>query len=250
MTAKNLLFSIILLLLGTTIHAQSSHSYLRKGDKAFKEQDFKKAEEDYRKSLEQKPSLKGTYNLGNSTYNQSRFDEAINHFTDAANQAKDNPTKSRAMHNLGNAHFQKQEFDKSIEAYKNALRLNPEDFGTKQNLTMAMKMLQQQQQQQQQQNQEGEGEENQDEQQQQQQEQEQKPQDGESEQENESKGEQQEQEEQPNPNQNQSQQELEEKDLSKEEARQLLKIMDQEEQKVQQKMRKTTGKPSKSAKDW
>jgi len=38
--------------------------------------------------------------------------------------------------------------------------------------------------------------------------------------------------------------------LSKEEAQQLLEIMDEEERKVQEKVKKKQSKPSKSSKDW
>ena len=43
---------------------------------------------------------------------------------------------------------------------------------------------------------------------------------------------------------------MEEKDLSKEEASRLLEIMEDEERKVQEKMRKAASKKSKSPKDW
>jgi len=135
----------------TWIHAQSAHSYLRSGDDQYTNQDFESAEIDYRKALEKEKSTKGSYNLGNTIYNQQRFDEAIRHYESAASAAKDKETRSKAYHNLGNAYFGQQEFDKSVNAFKNALRQNPKDVETKFNLSKAQEQLRLQQQQQQQQ---------------------------------------------------------------------------------------------------
>ena len=108
-----------------------------------------------------------------------------------------------------------------MEAYKNSLRLNPDDKDTKKNLALTQRLIQMQQeeQKQQQQQQDENQEEQNEEKQEQQQEGKQQPQD------------------QP-------------KDLSKEEALELLKIMDDEEKKVQEKMRKAKGNGKKPDKDW
>jgi Mg-chelatase subunit ChlI len=78
----------------------------------------------------------------------------------------DDQTRSGTYYNLGNsllkvaidsAHLAGQLLPQSIEAYKNSLRINPEDADAKYNLAFAQRLLkktqQQQQQQQQQQNQ-------------------------------------------------------------------------------------------------
>lgn len=219
--------------------AQDAHKWLRKGDKAYEDKNFSDAEVNYRRALEKENSPKGTYNLGNSTYRQERYDEAVKHFESAAAAAKDNAAKARAYHNLGNAHFKNQKYQESIEAYKNALRLNPNDLDTKQNLANALRRLPPPPPPQ---NQQSQGQENKDQQQQQQQQQnQQNQQSGENKNENEQ---QQQQQESPSGQQEQPQ------DLSKEEAQQLLEIMNQEEQKVQQKLRKAQGKNKKSSKDW
>ena len=152
----------------------------------------------------------------------------------------DQETKSNAYYNLGNAFFKKQEMEKSIESYKNSLRLNPSDPSTKKNLALAQRIVKQQQQQQQQQqqdqnqeNQKQEEKENPNQQQQQQQQQGQQPPEEAEEKEKEKEKEQQ-----------------EEKDLNKEEAMELLKIMDEEERKVQEKLRKAKSSNEKPIKDW
>ena len=237
---KTYLIIFFTLCLGISSFAQSSHTLLRSGDSAYDKDDYQAAELGYRKSLEDKNSTKGAYNLANSIYQQERFDEAIRHYTTAAESAKDNTVKSNAYHNLGNALYAKQDFEESVNAYKNALRVDPKDVETKFNLGQAQRQLQiQQQQQQQQQNSDSkEGEEEPDDQEQQQEgeeQQDQQPQD------------------QPQPvgdDQKEQDQQPQPKDLSKEEAQQLLEIMDEEERKVQEKVKKKQSKPSKSSKDW
>ena len=232
---------LVILMLGK-INAQSAHSFLRSGDLEYDNDQYQLAEEEYRKSLLEKNGIKGTYNLGNAIYQQKRFDEAVKHYMNAAEMAKDNTTKANAYHNLGNALYAQQDFQESVNAYKNALRLNPKDVETKFNLGQAQRQLRIQQQQQQQQQQQSsdseEGENEPDDQQQQQdsgEQQDQNPQ----QQQQPVGNDQEEQEQQPQP-----------KDLSKEEAQQLLKIMDEEERKVQEKVKKAQSKPSKSSKDW
>ena len=77
---KNLIHLLLLSLFSISLSAQSSHSLLRDGDKAYENQDFRSAEEGYRKALEKQPTFKGSYNLGNSVYSQSRMEEAIKHY--------------------------------------------------------------------------------------------------------------------------------------------------------------------------
>lgn len=206
--------------------AQSAHQFLRQGDKSYESEAYTQAEENYRKSLEKKNSVQGNYNLGNTIYKQERYEEAVSRYEAAARVAEDDLAKALAYHNLGNAFYKQQSYEKSIDAYKNSLRLNPKDIETKKNLALAQRQLQIQQQKQQQQEQQNQ-------QQEQQQDQQQQPEQN-----------QQQQQDQQNSQPEQPQ------DLSKEEARKLLEIMEQEEQKVQQKLRKAQTKPNRSTKDW
>ena len=235
-------------LVAVTLQAQNAHKYLRKGDNAYEKGGYSDAEVNYRRALEKENTTQGEYNLGNSTYRQERFDEAIKHYESAAEAAKDRQTKARAYHNLGNSYFQKGKIQESIEAYKNALRLNPNDFDTKRNLANALRRLPPPQQQ----NQQSEGKDKKDQQQQQkdQNQQENQPKEGQPNQDQQPK------DEQDGENQDEQQQQQssgsqgQPEDLSKEEARQLLEIMDREEQKVQQKLRKAQSGNKKPKKDW
>ena len=245
------IYALTLICLVSTLQAQDRHTLLREGDKAYQEGDFSAAEEAYKKASGKEADIQSEYNLGNSLYQQQRFEEAVEEYQDAVNRAASPEEKSQAYYNLGNTYFMNQDVEKSIENYKNALKINPKDIDAKKNLSMAKKVLQQMQQQQQQQQQDQQQEEqNQEDQEQEQQDQQSAPQEEQNEGEEEQEQEQQQESEQQGEEENEPQPQPGEEDVSKEEAERLLQIMDQEDKRVQEKMRRTTGRKNKSNKKW
>ena len=235
------------------LHGQSEHELLRNGDASYSAGEYSKAEEAYRKAIDKEGKSQAKYNLGNSLYEQERFDEALEQYQAAINAAPNDKTKSQAYHNLGNSLFNNEKLKESLEAYKQALRYNPDDLETKHNLSYAKQMLrqQQQQQQQQQEQEQQEGEESDEEQENQEEQQQEGEQQEDQEQKEQENQEQKESEEQQDiDNQNDQQEPSEDKqDLDKEDARKLLEIAENEEKKVQEKMRKVSG-GKKRKKDW
>jgi Ca-activated chloride channel family protein len=236
---KKIIFVLMLSFISQGTFSQTAHKLLREGNKAYKENNFAKAAEDYYKALAKDPSnIKGKFNLGNATYKNDGFDEAVQHFSSAAELAKDQQTKADAYYNLGNSLFKKAQaeegkgLEKSVEAYKNSLRLDPNDMDTKKNLALTQRLIQMQEQEQKQQQQQEEEQEEQEE-----------------EEEEEEKQEEQDQQQQQETDEEKKTQE-QPKDLNKKEALELLKIMDNEEKKVQEKMRKAKGEGKKPEKDW
>ena len=229
---------MLLIFISTNGMGQSAHKLLLEGDQLYKKEQFNQAEEKYRKAKAKDKTGKASYNLGTSLTELERYEEAANQFSNAAELSEDPTIKSKALYNLGNTHFRNEKYKESVDAYKRALSFDQTDQQTKENLMMAKQMLrvqeQQQQQQQQQENQENEEEQDQE----QQEEQQDQPQD-------QSQDENQEDKEQP-----QDAKEAEKKDLDKEDARKLLEIIENEEQKVQEKLRKMKGNSKKPKKDW
>ena len=254
---KVFFFILIIVFLGFHLQGQTSHSLLRSADKLYEKEDFQGAEETYRKAVEDKTSANGEYNLGNSIFQQNRFEEALNHYEQAASLSADPNVKSDAYYNLGNTYMNMQEFEKGVEAYKNALRNNPNDEDSKYNLSVAqqiVKQMQQQQQQEKQQQESQESDENQEEQEQNQEQQESQEQneqqEGGEEQQQEKEQEQKEGEEQKEEKEPQAGEEDEKKELNNEDAARLLRIAEEEEKATQQKLRKVDSKQKKISKDW
>jgi Ca-activated chloride channel homolog len=247
---------VITLILAPSVSgiSQTAHQSLRAGDAGFAKNDFKKSEENYRRALEAERSSKATYNLGNAIYNQKRYDEAIQQYDDATKRTSDNNLKANSLYNKGNAHFWKKEYPKSIEAYKNALRLNPHDEDAKKNLALAQRFQkkeeEQKKQQEQQQNKDKKDDKNKNDKDKQQQNPNDKDQNKDNKDDKDKQDKNQKEPNQPDQNPKQNPQEQAQQDLKKEEAKRMLQIMDDEERKVQQRLKKGAPRPSRSTKDW
>lgn len=224
---------IIFLFFNHQVFAQSAHKHLRKGDAAYKNQDFKTAETEYRKADEKKASVKSGYNLGNSLYSQERYEESGKVYNETLNKTTDDKTKSSIYHNLGNSLFNQQKYKESVDAYKEALRYNAEGDDTKKNLMLARAMLKQQQQQQ---NNDQKNNDKNDPQNNPQQDQQENNDPAANKQENENKR------DQKNPS--------DANNMSKDDAEKLLEIIENEDKKVQEKLKKASGQNRKTTKDW
>ena len=249
---KNLSYIIVFILTPSVSSlAQTAHQSLRQGDADFAKNDFKKSEENYRRAYEAERSSKPSYNLGNAIYNQKRYDEAIKEYENAVSKASDKNLKANSLYNKGNAHFWKKDYAQSVDAYKNALRINPNDADTKQNLALAQRFLKKQQEQEkkkqeQQQNPQNKDDKNKnDKDKQGQNPNDKNPQKTDNQQDKNKKD-----SNKPDQNPNQNPQEQAQQDLKKEDAKRMLQIMDDEERKVQQRLKKGTPHPARSAKDW
>jgi Ca-activated chloride channel homolog len=234
--------------------AQTAHQSLRKGDADYAKNDFKKSEEHYRRALETEKSSKAAYNLGNAIYGQKRYDEAIQQYDDVAKKTNDNQLKFNSLYNKGNAHFWKKEYPQAVDAYKNALRLNPNDDDAKKNLALAQRMKKKEDEQKKKDEQNKDKNKKDDKNKDEKDKDKQNPNDNKDDQsKNEDKNQQDKNKQQPNqPDQkpNQNPQEQAQQDLKKEEAKRMLQIMDDEERKVQQRLKKGTPRPTRSTKDW
>ncbi|MDX9754714.1 MAG: tetratricopeptide repeat protein [bacterium] len=179
------------------------------------------------------------FNIGNSWFRQEKYDKAIEEFNHVLG-SPDAKLDAQAYYSMGNCHFRTENYAEAINAYIESLKLNPDDEDAKYNLEVARRKLKDQmdknKEQQEQQNQDQQQEEeqqnqepqqNQDQQEQEQQNQEQQnqeqPQDQQQEQEQQQQPQPQPQEEQPQTEPQAGQEAAEEKrELSKEEAMQLL----------------------------
>jgi len=240
---------------------QTSSELLREGDANYLENNFPAAEESYRKARQAESTLASNFNLGNATFKQERYEEAVEHYLNATRKTEDNKTSSDTYYNLGNAYFQGQKLDEAIEAYKQAIRLDPTNREAKYNLAYSkeMKKMAQQQQQEQQQDQQQENsdeqQENEDQEQSEDQQENQDPQDSDQEQDQEEQEDQQESEQDSTQNQDASEAQfdstrLEKQTLDSLDAAKLLQIIQSEERKVQEKLRKYNSNRKKPDKDW
>lgn len=241
--------TLLLIILGAcfNVTAQTAHTFLMDGDAFYEQGDFDIAEEKYKKASEQKRTLKSEFNLGNSLYQLNRYEEAATQFERSSIIASSDVQKADAFYNMANTFLEEQNLEGAIENYKQAIKLNSSDMDARRNLYLAKLMQkQQQEQEQQQQQQEQQNEQEQDQSQSEDQEQQEQQENEDSQQQEQ----QQESEESQVDNNNEESAAEEAQELNKEDAEKLLQIIENEEKKVQEKLRKVSGSKKKPEKDW
>ena len=198
---------------------------------------FADAETEYRKALNKKPNdVKWNFNLADAIYKQGRFDEAAGKFGELADKMEIPEEKARVYHNMGNSQLMNSKVDESIESYKKALRQNPTDLETKYNLAYAQFLKKKQEEQQKNQDQ------NKD---QDKQDQNKDQQDQNKDQQNKDKQDQQ--------NKQDQQQQPQQNKISKENAEQLLQVLQNDERNIQDKVKKAQAvqaKRTRTEKEW
>ena len=146
----------VMVLSPAVLSAQSDRSEVRAGNKDFKKGQYREAEIDYKRALiADSASVTAKYNLGNALYKAESYNEAELYFRNLGDTLKNlSPSKaSDYFHNSGNLALKQKKYQEAVEAFKESLRLEPDNFETKSNLAYAQKMLKDQQQNQQSQNQ-------------------------------------------------------------------------------------------------
>ncbi|WP_047548665.1 tetratricopeptide repeat protein [Psychroserpens sp. Hel_I_66] len=128
---------------------ENAKNYVYEGNELIDADNYINAEMEYRKAISQSPSVvAGSYNLGNTYYDKGNYDEALYRHTEAAKNATSKEEKHKAYHNIGNVLMKEELCKEAVEAYKNALRSDPTDDETRYNLAIAKECAAQQQQEQ------------------------------------------------------------------------------------------------------
>ena len=233
--------------------AQNERKFVREGNRFFEQAlsdttqldttTFSLAETEYRKALDKRPEdLRWKFNLGGALYKQKKFEEAASGFGEIIDKSEDKIEKALSHYNLGNSLLMQNKVDESIEAYKNALRNNPNDLESKYNLVYAMNLKKQQEQEEQDQQQNKDQDQNKD-----QQDQDQNQQNQDQNQDNNKQDQDQDQDQQ------KQQQQPQQQKISKENAERLLQALQNDEQKIQEKVKKAKAEKAKQRqtdKDW
>jgi tetratricopeptide (TPR) repeat protein len=242
-TYKTLLAGLLICLCQSTF-AQTGNKYIRKGNELYKNKKYTDAEANYKKALEvNQQSVEGRYNLGNSLYEQKRYDDARSQYANSFKMAPTREGKGDASYNIGNTYMEGKKWEESIKAYKEALKQNPTDEQARYNLAYAQAMLKKQQ--------GGGGDNNKDKKDKDKNQQNKDQQNKNKQDENKDK-----QDENKDKNKNKNKEEQDEKPepqpskLNKQEAERLLQALGQEENKLQDKMKKAKGQAVPVDKDW
>lgn len=104
--------------------------------------DFAQAEATYRKALAKSGENNTTaaYNLSNLYLDNDEVPAARKRILEAIKNTKDKDLIHKAYHNLGNSMMKEKNYQDAMEAYKDALRNNPNDEETRYNYALAKEM--------------------------------------------------------------------------------------------------------------
>lgn len=243
-------------------NAQSANNIVRKGNRQYADKVYVDAEINYKKALEKEANKKeAIFNLGNAYYMQNRFDESLKQYELSSVMGENNEEKAKAFYNAGNAYLKLfkneknpkakgEHLDKAIHSYKEALKLDPENENARYNLSYAIKYRQQMQKQQQKQQQQKDQDKKQNkDQKKDQKKDQQKDQKKDNKDQKQEKNQQNEKKDEKKGNEKQQPEQAQK--ISKEESARILKALQNQEKKVQQKlMKKKASSNSKIEKQW
>lgn len=135
----NMTISALLISMFSFSQSKSAENAIQAGNDYYKQQQFAKAGEEYKKAIEAEPTnITAKYNQANTLYKQDKKVDAAKIYSEVANNATDKIIRSKAYYNKGVILSQQNNLEESIEAYKNALRNNPDDKEARENLQKAL----------------------------------------------------------------------------------------------------------------
>ena len=240
---KNLLL-FVLIVISADLVAQTDKKYVRKGNREYDKSKYSDSEISYRKAIDQnKQYPDAVFNVGDALYKQNKFEEAGKQFAESTDQNVDKVKKSAGLYNMGNALLKANKLPESIEAYKNSLKLRPDNKEAKYNLSYAQDLLKQQEEQQKNQKNQNKQDQNKDK----------SKQDKNKDQQKDQKEKDKDQQKDQNKNQDQKQQQKPQNgEISKEDAQRLLNSMANDEKNVQEKVKLAKAQKEKirTVKNW
>lgn len=137
---KKFLVLSILMIQALVGFAQNDRQHIRYGNRWFKQDNYVKAEAEYRKAVDKNPSNpQALYNLGCALLMQKKDSAAIQQFEHAGKIETDPKRKAMAYHNIGWICQSLKMYGEAAEAYKESLRNNPSDNETRYNLALCMR---------------------------------------------------------------------------------------------------------------
>lgn len=135
----NRLLFCILVFFSHVSFGQEWQKSIRSARDAYQKGDYERATRLYNGvDKKQLKNINLSSEFGQSAYRSSDFTAAQRSFEQATNNVN-GKQKAAQFHNLGNSLMKQKKYDEAIAAYKNALRLSPNDRETQYNLSEALR---------------------------------------------------------------------------------------------------------------
>ncbi|HLX91387.1 MAG TPA: tetratricopeptide repeat protein [Puia sp.] len=136
---RSLMLVTVALAVSAGLHAQKENVLINKGNQYYKLKKFDESQEAYQKAIGDAPTNPtANYNLGDAQFRKNSFEDASKSFDVSVGHAADKNVKEKGYYNKGVALIKQQKTDESIDAWKNALKLDPNDEDARENLEKAL----------------------------------------------------------------------------------------------------------------
>ena len=133
-----------IVMLSQSINASSDRQYIRSGNRFYRQENYAKAEVEYRKALDKNShNAQDMYNIGCALMQQQKDSLAILQLQNAGKTETAKLRKAMVYHNIGVICQKHRLYGDAIEAYKESLRNNPSDDETRYNLVLCMRQQKQ-----------------------------------------------------------------------------------------------------------
>ena len=137
-----LVVGLFVLLTNSPVSADPADANIQEGLNQYQEGLFPEAEKNFSQARSSRPDdPRLNYNLGSSYYKQEKFKEALQDYTHAALENSDPKLKKNSLYNSGNTLFKIGKLEEAEAAYKKVLTLDPSDMDAKFNLEFVREQL-------------------------------------------------------------------------------------------------------------
>jgi len=138
----NKLVHIAFLMLCFSAFGQDWRDSLTVARDAYKKADYSKALKYYESAQKKAPeNVDLSDEMAQSAYKAREFEKAEKIYQQSGTSKKSAINKADNYHNLGNSRMKSKNYQGAIDAYKESLRLNPNDDNTRYNLSEAIRQL-------------------------------------------------------------------------------------------------------------
>jgi Ca-activated chloride channel family protein len=135
---------LLIITLSAPAFAQNEKVIIKEGNDAYKKKDYPSAADQYNKVLQKNPgNTTAQFNLGNALYKSEKPDDAVVAYDKSISRLTKPVQKSNAWYNKGVVLHNEKKLPECIAAYKNALKLDPNNEDARQNLQKALQQQKQ-----------------------------------------------------------------------------------------------------------
>jgi Ca-activated chloride channel family protein len=139
MKIGSVIFIAASMIASAPLMGQKTENSIQSGNTLYKEQKYDQAEIQYNDVLTKEPAnTTAKFNLANALYRRGKQDESAKKLDELIAYEKETALRSQSFYNKGVILSAQKKLEESIEAYKNTLRLNPDDKDARENLQKAL----------------------------------------------------------------------------------------------------------------